>query len=296
VTGVQLDQPLSITRIGFGNYDPTTGFNLYQWQPYTVVPHWNWRAKADNGTFGDGGRQHCQMFISEQRCVEIYWPGAPTYAFDVMAQSLTNWHGTLLDGKHDGTGTVFRRNRVVDPSTGRFTQEDPIGLAGGLNLYGYANGDPVNFSDPFGLFPWRDRLLGIWATVALAFGQAIPGRDVLEEYAEGLKTIIVARRREGLGDLVNERHGTPSGDGGPDPRSRQPQRSNPQPAAQQSGSQIPRRAPHIMKGGKFLPVVGTAFDFFQFLEEWEGMRRARETGGCHFGQVSICYFKTPITD
>jgi uncharacterized protein RhaS with RHS repeats len=30
------------------------------------------------------------------------------------------------------------------------TQEDPIGLAGGLNLYGFANGDPVNFSDPFG--------------------------------------------------------------------------------------------------------------------------------------------------
>ncbi len=29
--------------------------------------------------------------------------------------------------------------------------EDPIGLAGGLNLYGFANGDPVNFSDPFGL-------------------------------------------------------------------------------------------------------------------------------------------------
>lgn len=34
---------------------------------------------------------------------------------------------------------------------GRFTQEDPIGLAGGLNLYGFAVGDPVNFSDPFGL-------------------------------------------------------------------------------------------------------------------------------------------------
>ena len=34
-----------------------------------------------------------------------------------------------------------------------FTQQDPIGLAGGLNLYGFANGDPVNFSDPFGLCP-----------------------------------------------------------------------------------------------------------------------------------------------
>jgi len=34
-----------------------------------------------------------------------------------------------------------------------YTQQDPIGLAGGLNLYGFAAGDPVNFSDPFGLCP-----------------------------------------------------------------------------------------------------------------------------------------------
>ena len=31
------------------------------------------------------------------------------------------------------------------------TQQDPIGIAGGLNPYGYANGDPINFSDPFGI-------------------------------------------------------------------------------------------------------------------------------------------------
>jgi len=36
---------------------------------------------------------------------------------------------------------------------GPYTQQDPIGIAGGLNLYGYANGDPINFSDPFGLSP-----------------------------------------------------------------------------------------------------------------------------------------------
>jgi murein DD-endopeptidase MepM/ murein hydrolase activator NlpD len=36
---------------------------------------------------------------------------------------------------------------------GLYTQQDPIGIAGGLNLYGYANGDPVNYSDPFGLCP-----------------------------------------------------------------------------------------------------------------------------------------------
>ncbi len=36
------------------------------------------------------------------------------------------------------------------------TQEDPVGLAGGLNLYGFAKGDPVNFSDPFGLCSKED--------------------------------------------------------------------------------------------------------------------------------------------
>lgn len=36
------------------------------------------------------------------------------------------------------------------------TQEDPIGLSGGMNLYGYAAGDPVNNSDPFGLCPPED--------------------------------------------------------------------------------------------------------------------------------------------
>ena len=37
------------------------------------------------------------------------------------------------------------------PQPVHFTQEDPIGLAGGLNLYGYGAGDPVNNADPFGL-------------------------------------------------------------------------------------------------------------------------------------------------
>ncbi len=31
-------------------------------------------------------------------------------------------------------------------------------MAGGLNLYGFANGDPVNFSDPFGLCAQSDSL------------------------------------------------------------------------------------------------------------------------------------------
>jgi RHS repeat-associated protein len=62
------------------------------------------------------------------------------------------WHGTLLEDKRESAvGLTYRRNRYYDHINGRFTQEDPIGLAGGFNLYGFATVDPVNFSDPFGL-------------------------------------------------------------------------------------------------------------------------------------------------
>lgn len=37
-------------------------------------------------------------------------------------------------------GLSYFRNRIYDQATGQWTQEDPIGLAGGLNLYRYAGG------------------------------------------------------------------------------------------------------------------------------------------------------------
>jgi RHS repeat-associated protein len=79
------------------------------------------------------------------------------YGPDGRAGGLTpnKWIGNLLTGKVDPSGLMYMRNRYYDPKTGRFTQEDPIGLAGGMNLYGFAGGDPVNFSDPFGLFEVR---------------------------------------------------------------------------------------------------------------------------------------------
>ena len=67
--------------------------------------------------------------------------------------SVPEWHGTMPRGERDATGTLYRRARYYDPQTGRFTQEDPTGLAGGVNLYGYSGGDPVNLSDPSGQIP-----------------------------------------------------------------------------------------------------------------------------------------------
>jgi RHS repeat-associated protein len=45
----------------------------------------------------------------------------------------------------------YYRARYYDPSIGRFISEDPIGLAGGVNLYAYALGYPVGYTDSSGL-------------------------------------------------------------------------------------------------------------------------------------------------
>jgi RHS repeat-associated protein len=54
------------------------------------------------------------------------------------------------------TGLHYNYHRYYDPSTGRYLTADPIGSAGGINLYNYVGGNPVNMVDPFGLYAWYD--------------------------------------------------------------------------------------------------------------------------------------------
>jgi RHS repeat-associated protein len=51
------------------------------------------------------------------------------------------------------TGLHYNYRRYYDPAIGRYVTQDPIGFAGGDNLYRYADADPVNQSDPTGECP-----------------------------------------------------------------------------------------------------------------------------------------------
>lgn len=47
-------------------------------------------------------------------------------------------------------------HRWYDQTLGRFLSRDPIGFAGGLNLYEYGANSPVNYVDPSGLEPYDE--------------------------------------------------------------------------------------------------------------------------------------------
>lgn len=59
---------------------------------------------------------------------------------------------------NDGSGLYYYRARYYSPQWGRFVSGDPIGLAGGINEYAYASGNPTSLRDPLGLLSWGDPL------------------------------------------------------------------------------------------------------------------------------------------
>ena len=120
------------------------------------VIHYNWRGLAEASSFTDGSPADCELGQGGF-CTRIAWNAGEGVYFkrstDPYAGMTPVWIGSLpANGKGDA-GLLYRRNRFFDPASGRFTQQDPIGIGGGLNLYGFAGGDPVTFTDPFGLCP-----------------------------------------------------------------------------------------------------------------------------------------------
>jgi len=73
----------------------------------------------------------------------------------ITFRSGTNDTPFLFNGRFgvqtDANGLLYMRARYYNPHLCRFINADPIGFAGGLNHYAYADGNPVSLMDPFGL-------------------------------------------------------------------------------------------------------------------------------------------------
>ncbi|WP_443034380.1 RHS repeat-associated core domain-containing protein [Streptomyces sp. BE147] len=87
---------------------------------------------------------------------------------------------TFTGRESDGTGLLYYRNRYYDPESGRFISQDPIGHAGGTNLYQYALSSPTTYTDPSGNNPMlAGCVIGGLSEAGLDWlGQRLSGRKV----------------------------------------------------------------------------------------------------------------------
>ncbi|MCH8623092.1 RHS repeat-associated core domain-containing protein, partial [Undibacterium sp. TS12] len=88
------------------------------------------------------------------------------YSYDpygnTRADAVVNNAFQYTGRENDGNGLYYYRARYYSPATHQFIAEDPIGLAGGINGYGYVEGDPISTIDPYGLFGMDDIYGGIY--------------------------------------------------------------------------------------------------------------------------------------
>ena len=148
--GLGIDQPLALFR----------GTQI-------VIPHATWRGVYERGSCLPSPCPTGLQFPGGNGSASVWGPTG-------VDPDKADWYGSLIWDQQDATGYQYKRNRYYDPGTGRFTQEDPAGLAGGLNLYGFAGGDPVNYSDPFGLCP-QNKPLCHWIEATSMFIGSVGG-------------------------------------------------------------------------------------------------------------------------
>ncbi|NUQ93709.1 MAG: hypothetical protein HOQ26_12465 [Gemmatimonadaceae bacterium] len=155
--GAQLDVPLSIYRSSSSS--PCA---------FVISPHADWRGTMVSGSF-NGAMPSCANVVFPANSMTAYRQGP--------GSDQTNpWNGSLIDQGADQSGLQYMRNRYYNPAAGQFTQADPIGIAGGMNSYGYAGGDPVSYSDPLGLCfapPVAVQCIAVAGTIAVAASVAL---------------------------------------------------------------------------------------------------------------------------
>ena len=141
------------------------------------TPIANWEPGESHLYFTDTDRLGTPLVSRDLYGLPNWAAYSAPYGAMTNTVSTGTWTGPVtenlrLPGQHADSETGFYYNGFRDymPGIGRYLESDPIGLAGGLNTYAYAGGNPIKYVDPDGRNPWL-----IIATGAGFIGGAIVG-------------------------------------------------------------------------------------------------------------------------
>lgn len=158
----------------------------YGWQPDTV---WGtaplWQANLSEGQSLETAEYHFlhtdhlgtpQIAVNAEG--EITWRGIFESFGKVLLDDANRINMNLrFPGQYydEETDSHYNYLRDYNPDLGRYLQRDPVGLAGGVNLYGYAFGNPLMYADPYGMFPWGAIIIPIIVIVGIDYLTAFLG-------------------------------------------------------------------------------------------------------------------------
>jgi RHS repeat-associated protein len=105
-----------------------------------------------------------------------------TYSYDPFGNTTASGSSPTVfeytGRENDGDGLYYLRARYYSPGLQRFLSEDPAGIVGGINLYGYVGNSPLNMVDPRGKDPVIGVPVGILAGGLFgALGAGLQGGD-----------------------------------------------------------------------------------------------------------------------
>jgi RHS repeat-associated protein len=139
----------------------TTPYEAYVWHDYYidapalvawagVLDHYfchdaNYNVTSVTNNNGSVVERYEYSAYGEPTFLEADWTVRPEQESDIGNSLL--YTGRRLDSE---TGLYYYRNRYYHAQLGRFVTRDPIGYAGGTNLYQYVSSRPTSYLDPFG--------------------------------------------------------------------------------------------------------------------------------------------------
>lgn len=106
---------------------------------------------------------------------QVVWEAQYTAFGKATITATTIKNNLRFPGQYYDEETQLHHNymRDYDPSTGRYLQQDFVGLIGGLNNYSYVYGNPIGLFDPLGLWAWGDPLPQWMVDGAAGFGDSL---------------------------------------------------------------------------------------------------------------------------